>query len=212
MPRFLLLFPLLLSLIACVKEVKRELPQEEIKLSLEEQEKRSLEIFNLILEVSTSSPDRREVLPEMEKLYKRIIKECPDVPLAQESYLRLVILYLKDYDPPRSDDAMELYNDFLKKYPASVIKSEIEDSMMKFYYQRRIWNKLLDMQIPYIKEYIKTGELKTPVHIFYYAEAKMSLGDIREAEKGYRTIITLFPQSIQADISKKRLEEITKIK
>ncbi len=47
------------------------------------------------------------------------------------------------------------------------------------------------------------------MHLFYYSEAKYGLGDIKEAEKGYRTITVLFPQSSEAMVSKKRLEEIS---
>ncbi|MFN3739327.1 MAG: tetratricopeptide repeat protein [Thermodesulfovibrionales bacterium] len=81
--------------------------------------------------------------------------------------------------------------------------------MVRFYYTQKLWDRLLNIEIPYIKEYVKTGELRTPVHLFYYSEAKYGLGDYKEAEKGFRTIITLFPQSSEASIAKKRLEEIS---
>jgi tetratricopeptide (TPR) repeat protein len=196
-------------LFACAVPLKKEekpLPQ---PLSKEEQEKRALEAFNAILEITEKGP-RHEILPELEKAYLEIINNYPEAPLAQESYLRLLLIYTKEFVPPKTEEAEKLYREFQMRYPDSPFKKEIENTMVRFYYNHKLWDRLLTSQIPYIKEYIKTGELKTPVHLFYYSEAKFGLGDLKEAEKGFRTIITLFPQSSEAVVSKKRLEDILK--
>lgn len=199
----------LITFVACAPPVKREEAPVPVVLSREEQEKRSLEAFNKILEILESSP-REEVLQKVEEIYLDIINNYPEAPLAQESYSRLIILYTKDYTPPKIDDADRLYTRFLKLYPDSPFRKEIEQTLTRFYYDKKLWDKLLNIQIPYIRDYIKTGELKTPVHLFYYSEAKFGLGDLKEAEKGFRTITVLFPESPEAKLSKKRLEEILK--
>jgi len=203
------LLTIILVLFACAAPLIKEekpLPQPFPK---EEQEKRALEAFNAILEITEKGP-RHEILPELEKAYLEIINNYPEAPLAQESYLRLILIYTREFVPPKTEDAEKLYRDFQMRYPDSPFKQEIENTMVRFYYNHKLWDRLLTSQIPYIKEYIKTGELKTPVHLFYYSEAKFGLGDLKEAEKGFRTIITLFPQSVEAVVSKKRLEEISK--
>lgn len=204
----ILIFIMLTTLVfSCAPEAKRP---EAIKPSLpkEEQEKRALDVFNRILEI-TETGSREELLPRLESAYLEIINNYPEVPLAQESYWRLIVMYTRDYNPPKIEEAEKLFNNFINTYPDSPFRKDTEDTMVRFYYNQKAWQKLIDLQIPYIREYIKTGELRTPVHLFYYSEAKFGLGDIKEAEKGYRTIITLFPHSSEAMVSKKRLEEIS---
>ncbi len=72
----------------------------------------------------------------------------------------------------------------------------------------RLWGNLIGICSSHIREYIETGELKIPMFMFFYAEAKMSLGDLEEAEKGYRIIIRHSPGSTEARLSKKRLDKI----
>lgn len=193
---------------ACAPQVKREEVVKPAPLSREEQEKKALEAFNKILEL-TETGSREEILPRLENAYLDIINNYPEAPLAQESYWRLIIIYTRDYNPPKTEEAEKIFKEFIQTYPDSPFKKDIEDTMVRFYYNQRAWERLIALEIPYIKEYIKTGELRTPVHLFYYSEAKYGLGDYKEAEKGFRTIITLFPQSSEAMVAKKRLEEIS---
>ncbi|MCX7793899.1 MAG: hypothetical protein N2257_05790 [Thermodesulfovibrionales bacterium] len=200
---------LILLFFACATQVKKEeVFEKPPTLSKEEQERMALEAFNKILEL-TESGSREKILPKLERAYLEIINNYPQAPLAQESYWRLIIIYTRDYKPPKSEEAEKLYDKFIRLYPDSPFRKDIEDTIVRFYYNQQEWERLLALQIPYIKEYIKTGELKTPVHLFYYSEAKLGLGDIKEAEKGFRTIITLFPNSSEAMVAKKRLEEIS---
>ncbi len=208
MKRILIFIISSLVFFACAPSIKKE-EERPLIPSREEQERKSLEAFNKILEITEEGP-RHEILPRLERAYLELINNYPEAPLAQEGILRLLIIYTRDYNPPKTEEAERLYRIFLERYPDSPFKEEIERTMVRFYYTNRLWDKLLLSQTPYIKEYIKTGELKTPVHLFYYSEAKLGLGEIKEAEKGYRTIITLFPNSPEATVSKKRLEEISK--
>ncbi len=204
-PGFILLTILLF---ACAPQIKREEAAKPIPLPREEQEKKALDAFNKILEL-TETGSREEILPRLENAYLDIIKNYPEAPLAQESYWRLIVIYTREYNPPKTEEAETAYKNFINSYPDSPFKNEIDETMVRFYYTQKFWDKLLNIKIPYIKEYVKTGELRTPVHLFYYSEAKYGLGDYKEAEKGFRTIITLFPQSSEASIAKKRLEEIS---
>lgn len=56
---------------------------------------------------------------EREGLYLRMIDECPETELAEESYWALSNLYLDDFDEPKEDKAREILELFLKRYPGS---------------------------------------------------------------------------------------------
>lgn len=71
------------------------------RLSRDEQQKQALEVFNRILSISQSA-DNNAVRDRIADLYGQIIHDYPDAPLTQESYWRLIELYLKDYVPPRN--------------------------------------------------------------------------------------------------------------
>ncbi|GBD99000.1 hypothetical protein BMS3Abin07_01031 [bacterium BMS3Abin07] len=183
--------------------------EKKVTLPLEEQTKKSLELFNEILNISQER-DRRANPDRMAELYARIINDYPGAPLAQESYMRLIGLYLRDYVPPRQREAMDLYRDYRKRYPESPLRNAVEDIISRFYYDKGEWVELKAFVSPYIKKFIETGELKTPVHLFYYSEAKFNLNDLRESYKGYEIIISKFPRTRSAGISEERLKEIRK--
>jgi hypothetical protein len=56
---------------------------------------------------------------ERERLYLRMIEECPETEAAQEAHWALSNLYLDDFDEPREDKAREILESFLKRYPTS---------------------------------------------------------------------------------------------
>lgn len=176
-----------------------------------EQEEKAYELFEEILNLTETS-DIQAVLPQMEALYLRIIKEYPDIALAQECYWRLISLYVDKSTPPSYEKAEDLYNEFLKKYPASVIKSMIDDTLSKNYYKNKKWDKLVNLCLPAVNEYKEKGKLLNPNPMFMYAEAKFNLGDLIEAEKAYKVVIELFPKSSSATTAKARIEEIKKRK
>jgi TolA-binding protein len=174
-----------------------------------EREAKAFEIFDQILTL-TETPDTKDVLPQIETLYLKIIKEYPDTALAQESYWRLIMLYVEKSTPPEYEKAENLYREFLKKYPDSVMDNPIENTLSKSYYKNGKWDKLLKLNLPVVNEFHKTGKLSNPNPMFMYAEAKFNLGDLTEAEKSYKTVIELFPTSSMAATSKKRIEDIKK--
>jgi outer membrane protein assembly factor BamD (BamD/ComL family) len=56
---------------------------------------------------------------ERERLFLRIIEECPETEAAEEAHWALSNLYLDDFDEPREDKAREILESFLKRYPSS---------------------------------------------------------------------------------------------
>lgn len=177
------------------------------KLPPPEQDLRAQKVFEEILEM-TLEEERSDVLPKMEVAYLKIINEYPDSSFAEESYMRLIILNLNDYIPPRIEEAERLYQEFLRKYPLSFQKFAIGDTIVRFYYRQQLWQKLLEFTTPEVKTYIETGKLRGPFFLFLYSEALFNLNELFEAEKGYKIIRELFPSSAEAVISNDRLKEI----
>lgn len=213
-----LMLPVLLSLVlsSCAttdpkqdREAVRPVAPGSPSMSQKEQDTRALEIFEQIAEVFSES-DRKTAVPKAEVLYLRIINEYPDATLGQESYWRLILICLRDYDPPRYEKAEGYYREFMKKYPRSPLRREIEDSISKSLYADSKWDKIIVFYTPAVKRYIETGKLDRPHDIFFYAEAKLNLGDLVEAEKGYKIVISLFPTSREGTIAAKRLDELVK--
>jgi hypothetical protein len=94
------------------------------KLGPTEQKEQAYEIFKEIL-VLSDSPDRQRNLPEIKQRYREIINKYPDVGLAQESYLRLVLLAKEEKNESGNKEAEQLYQEFLQKYPDSKLKKVI---------------------------------------------------------------------------------------
>ncbi|MBI4823453.1 MAG: tetratricopeptide repeat protein [Nitrospirae bacterium] len=182
------------------------LPEKE-KLSPEVQQEKSMEVFEEILEL-TLEEDRQAQVPKMEIAYKRIISEYPDSVLAGESYLRLIMINLNDYAPPKIQEAEEIYQEFLRKYPNSSLRLTIEDTIARFYYKNYLWQKLFEFCTPQVREFVKSGRLNSPFFLFLFSEANFNLGDLIEAEKGFKIIRELFPSSTEAIIANDRLKEI----
>ncbi len=218
--RFLIAVILLLSFVGCSKEVIRpsaEAPvkpgegaaREERRLSAEEQKQASLEIFKQILKISISTPDRARAAREVEPLYRKIIEEYPESPLAQESYLRLIELYLRDYRPPETKRAEETLQALKQRYPQSPIIPEAEKRIAGFYYNTGNWNGVIQVYREKIKEFIKTGKIDSAGTLFMYAEAMYHRGETEEAIKGYRWVVRLFPSSNEAYKARKMLEKLS---
>jgi TolA-binding protein len=174
-------------------------------------EAKAYELFNKIL-ILTETPDINAVFPQMEALYLEIIRGYPDTALAQESCWRLISLYVDKNNPPQYEKAEAIYTEFLKRYPGSVIKNLIDDTLSRSYYKNEKWNEILKLYSSVVDVYKEKGKLSNPNPMFMYAEAKFNLGDLTEAEKAYKIIIELFPTSSRAATSKTRLEDIKKRK
>jgi tetratricopeptide (TPR) repeat protein len=191
----ILLLLLLIQACASTKEKRHETP---------------LDLFNRILEISTSSEDRQAVLPEIEALYKRIITEYPDAPLTQESYWRLIKIYLEEYSPPALKKAEELYKEFSMRYPDSIFRNMVIETMSRGYYNAGRWKELLEISLPIFDRYVKDGIRPGPLILLMYSEANFRLGHAEEAKKGYEIAIKLYPALKNNREVKERLDELNR--
>ena len=208
---------LILSLSSCATApVEREdagpLPDKREVLSPKEREKKAFEKFNEILIVKRSSRDRKAALPKMEELYIQLIDEYPDVPVAQESYWKLVEIYTKDYSPPLYDKAEELYDEFVKKYPQSGLKRLVDKTLALSYYINKEWERLSKLCSPEFKKYIEEGKAPYPLLIFMYAEANFHLRNFEESEKGFKIVMEDFPQLNENRRAMDRIEYMKRVK
>ena len=186
------------------KEVKP--PDKEPAYTKEERE--SLDIFTQILDIYESAESKQAAAQEAEVLYTRIITEYPGTPLAQESYWKLVTVALRDYSPPDFERAEAYYNEFLAKYPNSVLKNAVEQTLINKYVRYKEWERLLKFSTPAFMEFKEGGKKPMPQMVFMYSEAHYRLGNIIEAEEGYKAVLELYPTLSYGKRAKKRLEEI----
>ena len=117
---------------------------------------------------------------------------------------------MEDYSPPQYDKAEARYHEFLEKYPQSILRGMIDDTLGKSYYKSAEWNKLLELCTPAFKGYIEEGKQPRPTLLFMYSEANYHLDNFEEAEKGYEIVAELFPRLSEGMMSKKILEKIKK--
>ena len=96
------------------------------QLSPAEQEEQGYEIFKQILELSDRQ-NRQENLPRIKELYREIINKYPEIGLAQESYLRLIIIAKEEKSASGDAEAEGLYQEFLGKYPDSNLRRILEN-------------------------------------------------------------------------------------
>ncbi|MBI4844612.1 MAG: hypothetical protein HY809_09905 [Nitrospirae bacterium] len=186
----------------------KEEPAQKPSVSQQEQEMMSREAFNEILQIS-SSAEREEILPEMERKYLEIIGNYPDAPLAQESYYRLISIFLLDYYPPEFQKAEAHYADFLRKYPGSKFRYLVDLTLGTSYYKSKQWDKLLALVRPAYDNYLKKGSAGSPSLLFMFAEANFNLGFLDDAEAGYHAVVRLFPNFGDGVQSRARLNEIS---
>jgi tetratricopeptide (TPR) repeat protein len=209
-------FFLILLLFSCatapVEEESGSVPYTEKTVTSEEREALAFKKFNEILLVSRSSKDRKSVLPEMERLYAELIEEYPDVPVAEESYWKLIEIYVKDYSPPRYDMAEGLYEDFIRKYPQSGLKGFVDKTLALSYYIHKEWARLLTLSEPEYKAYVEEGTPPLPLLIFMYAEANFRLSNFEAAEEGFKIVIEDFPQLNENRRAKDRIQFIERRK
>jgi hypothetical protein len=171
-------------------------------------EEKSLQLFNDIYRLVSSSPDKKFVLPEIEKIYIEIITKYPDAPLARESYWRLVRLYIYDYSPPAFQKAESLYQEFSGKYPQSPLIIRIQEVISKGYYRNSDWNNLLRICTPEFDKFKEKGQKPKPSLIYMYSEANFHLGNMEEAVEGYQVLLKLYSRTREGMKASTRLKEI----
>jgi len=208
------LISILLSGCAALPEKKPEaIEKKEAKPPYKEpvytkEQKETLDIFTQILEIYESAESRQAAAQEAEVLYTRIITEYPDTPLAQESYWKLIEMSVRDYSPPDFEKAEAYYNEFMTKYPSSVLKNAVDQTLITKYVRHARWERLLKFCTPPFMEFKDEGKEPTPQVVFMYSEANYRLGNIIEAEEGYKAAMELYPTLSYGKRAKKRLEEI----
>ncbi|MEW6217986.1 MAG: hypothetical protein AB1634_00445 [Thermodesulfobacteriota bacterium] len=91
-------------------------------------EEKAYALFGDILALGQSA-DRAAVRPQMEELYRTIIRDYPEMALAQEASWRLLNLLLEDGTPEGRTRAEELYAQFKDRYPGSRFQGLLEKSL-----------------------------------------------------------------------------------
>lgn len=175
-----------------------------------EQEVQSLNVFGQILDLIQSTDERQSVLPQVETLYEKIIRDYPDAPLAQESYWKLITIYINDYSPPAYERAEARYEEFMDKYPQSALKSLVQDTIGKSYHKNAEWDRLLRLSAPEFRDYTEKGKQPRASLFYLYSEAQYNLGNLEEAERGYRVVAESFPNLIVGKKSKSMLDKMKK--
>lgn len=173
-----------------------------------EEQKETLDIFTRILEIYENAGSRKSAAQEAEVLYARIINEYPDTPLAQESYWKLISMFVRDYAPPDFKKADSYYYEFVAKYPGSVLRNAVQQTLINSYVRHAEWERLLKLCVPAIDEYKQKAKEPTPLVAFMYAEAHYRLGNLAEAVEGYEITLELYPSISFGKRAKKRLAEI----
>ena len=168
-------------------------------------------IFEKILNLTEAS-DRKKNILQIETAYREIIEQYPAASITEECYWRLALIYLNDYDPPQFRKAETLYREFMRKYPASVDRYVFSDAISERYHEAHEWERLMKFHSPVIKRFIEGEKLLRPTELFMYSEAKFHMGDLAEAGKGYKIVITLFPESGESQKAKKMLNIINEEK
>lgn len=208
---FLLLI-LIVSVFSCTSVIstrKDVTPGKEKRpLTVQEQQNEALLVFKRILEVRKNAKTLEEATKKIEPMYLEIINKYPDAPLAQESCLRLIELYLRDYTPPATEKAEHIYKTFRERYPQSILRDRVERTLTKFFYSLKMWDRLIELHRERIKRFIETGDIDDPYYLFVFSETRYNTGNVSEAVKGYKWIIKKFPNSHDARLSQQRLEEI----
>ena len=151
-----------------------------------EQEKGSLMVFTELLDLIESTSDRKSILSKIEKLYNKIIRGYPEAPLAQESYWKLITLYIEEYSPPSYEKAEALYNEFISKYPGSVFKGYMVETIGRSYYRNAGWDKLLEICGTVFRVDVEQCKKTRASVLFMFTEANNYLGKMSYAEKGYK--------------------------
>ena len=174
-------------------------------LALQQQE--SLELFKQIYKLSSEN-SKADQLERITELYLQIIQNCPDAPLAQESYFLLIELFLNDYRPPLKEKAVELFRQFKEEYPHSRSTGVIKYAVAKGFFANNFWQELIQLESSSVKEYFVTGKIDSPLSLFYYSEAKYNLHEYDEAVKGYSALVKNFPDTLIAQTAVKKLAQI----
>jgi TolA-binding protein len=202
-----------LGLLACAAiENQKVPPPAERKPTVQEQKEASLNLFKKVLKVAEEKGDTPEGLEERIALLKEMAQKYPEAPLSQEAYWHIINIYLNKFYPPKVKEAEQAYRQFLQLFPDSPMKNAIESTFNLFYFQHKMWDKLEKLHRARIKKFIETGRIDSPFYFYMYSLAKMNLGDLDEAEKGFKWIILKYPNTQAAKDAKRQLNNLEKLR
>ena len=212
LPFFALLFSLLLGTEVAAKsgDTKPVLQTSAVHQPLALQQQESVELFKQIYKLSSEN-NKADHLEQITELYLKIIQNCPDAPLAQESYFLLIELFFNDYTPPLKEKAAGLFRQFKDKYPHSRSTGVIKYAVAKGFFTNKFWGDLVQLESSSVKEYFATGKIDSPLSLFYYSEAKYNLYEFEAAVKGYSALVENFPDTLIGQTAVKKLAQIDEL-
>jgi hypothetical protein len=114
--------------IGCAEKTVEKRQEPVRQLSIAEQKEQAYKIYEEIL-VLNNTPGAVKNSPRVKELYREVIDAYPDITLAQESYLRLIIMAKEENTAAGDLEAEQLYQEFLQKYPDSRIKGTVEHEL-----------------------------------------------------------------------------------
>jgi len=178
------------------------------RLSPTSQQRLAAQLFEDIYNISGGTGET--IVAQKIALYRQIIDQCPDVPLAEESYWHLLKIMMKDVQPPQKEEALQLYATFNRRYPESRMRAVVSQELMKCLYQQAEWVDLdlIATACLQVATRNQDGASSEPVTVFLHAEAEYNLGKVPAAQAGYAEILHYFPQTRMAEIARARLAAI----
>lgn len=175
------------------------------KQSLKEQQKLAEQIFNQLRNT------REDDYGTFERLYKRVIEECPDTEQAKEAYWRLTNLYLEAFDPPKYREVVKLLEEAIYRYPNSDATPHYKKRLLFAYEKTGQWVKALELYEEPLKDYPELlNDPRNAAIMLNYAEALYNSGNSKKAAEVLRKVIS-FGNRIEdwmLDIAKDRLKKI----
>lgn len=199
---------LIMALASCKgAEVKAPATDAPSAASVQEQEQLAMVKLGEMLDETT--PLRREAaVPVLINGYFEVIENYPYSFIAEESYFRLMTIYLKDFYPSREAEAEALYSEYFTKYRNPQTGMAMTTDLARHYYETKNWRKLSSFTVPFMREFAKSGKYGDTVFLFYYSEAQFFLEKYGEARKGYKYMIKNNPNSRDSKLANARLKVI----
>ncbi|MBF0546056.1 MAG: hypothetical protein HQM08_16550 [Candidatus Riflebacteria bacterium] len=152
-------------------------------LPLEEQKKLAVKIFS-----DLGAMDKND-LSEVGRLYRELIRKCPDTEQAQESCWRLSNMYLSAYDSPNYNSALEILELFMKRYPFSPGVDQVKSDLLFIYDMLGKHEKLIELYKPSFDAENKLSNEDYVAHGYRYAKALEKIGKTTEANEIYKKIL-----------------------
>ncbi|MBI3037818.1 hypothetical protein HYY75_02025 [bacterium] len=155
----------------------------EAKLSLAEQEKLALKLYDEMFHADKWEFDI------FVKAHKEVIEKCPDVELAQESCWRLSNLYLQGYDEPDYDGIIEVLGHLIKNYPNSPFLPDAKNRLLNAFQSTGRSDKVVELYEELFKLNPQPSDRQFMTWNLEYGDALAAIGKKDEAKKIYEGVI-----------------------